>query len=216
MKFTVQSALIVALGLLVLWQARALSLVQERLAKVEQTVANESADRAARSSDGERRTRRDRRQSRGDVANETANASSKLRSDPPFASSSNPDDPENATVIEAAVAEEVERRESERKQDERDGWVSIAAQRFEMQLETVADDHNLSAAVQNQVLDILVDSAQQGIEIRQDVGAGELSLAEAKEEGADLRAETAEAVEELIGEPAAEALWAEMKGGGGR
>jgi hypothetical protein len=216
MKFTVQSALIAVLGLLLCLQGWTLSDVKARLAAVEQTLANESAEQVARSSRGATRTRRDRRQSRGDVATKTANASPKLRADAPLAASTNPNTSENATVIEAAVADEFERRESERKQAERDGWVSIAAQRFEMQLEAIADDHNLGLAVQNQVLDILVDSAQQGIDIRQDFGAGEVSLAEAKEEGAALKAETAEAVEELLGEPAAEALWAEMKGDGGR
>ena len=211
MKFTVQTAVIAALGVLVFWQAWALSDVKARLAAVEVGLEEASTSRTARTRNAP--DREDRRQSRRDRSESTG---SERRSAARSRTSSEPDDGENdATVIESAVEEAIERHDAERKQDQREGWTAVATQRFEAQVEEVGEEYNLSVAVQNQVVDILVDGMQAGMDLRHDVGTGELTYAEAKEEGAALKEDTADTVSELIGEDAAEALWSDMKSGGG-
>ena len=212
MKFTVQTAVIGALGLLVCWQAWALSDVKARHAAVEVSLEEASTSRTARTRSSAP-DREERRQSRRDAPEST---SSERRSASRSQTSANRDESENnATVIESAVEEAIERHDAERKQDQREGWTAVATQRFEAQVEEVGEEYNLSVAVQNQVVDILVDGMQAGMDLRHDVGSGELTYAEAKEEGAALKQDTADTVTELIGEDAAEALWSDMKSGGG-
>jgi hypothetical protein len=57
---------------------------------------------------------------------------------------------------------------------------------------------------------------QQGYSLRHEVSSGDLSYKDAKLEGAALKEETAAIVAELMGDDAAEALYADMESEGGR
>ncbi len=212
MKFTIQSALLAGLSVTIVWQAWALSDVKTRLAAVEASVSETGAStkatvrsndrsRSARSGNVVRATDADRKSRSGDVRSE--GRVSQEESD------------DDVTVIQAEIEEAVERKLAERKKDDRAGWMSIAAQRYEMQVSEVGEEYDISIDVQNKVIDILVDGMHAGIAIREDIASGEITYAEAKQEGAALKEETAETVSDLIGEEAAEALWEDMKSGGG-
>ena len=69
---------------------------------------------------------------------------------------------------------------------------------FDLQIAMGAGSYELDSAVQDQVLEILVESTRAGIQLRTDVGEGRMGGAEAKKQGEKLKAETGARVCEIL------------------
>jgi hypothetical protein len=212
MKFNVQTTLIAGLCVLVSWQSWSLSEVQDRLAVIEATDGGKAV--ASNSAQSETRGKRGKRanQQRGFEA-QTPNVSlrSETTSDDPTTVM-----PESEEVIREEVSQQIEQRDAERRQKRIENWTNMATQRYQDQVATIGEEYNVNSATQEQVVDLLVDSMQQGYSLRHEVSSGDLSYKDAKLEGAALKEETAAIVAELMGDDAAEALYADMESEGGR
>tara|TARA_B110000444_G_C18612388_1_gene488265 strand:- start:86 stop:727 length:642 start_codon:yes stop_codon:yes gene_type:complete len=212
MKFNVQTTLIVGLCGLVAWQSWSLSDVNDRLTVIE--ASGEKMATAAKSTTSEPRGKRGRRANRQrgfEAQSPSASMRTETTSDAPAEIM-----PESEDVIRDVVSQQIEQRDAEKRQERIEKWTNRATERFQDQVSTIAEEYNVNAATQEQVVDALVDSMQQGFAIRKDVSSGELSYKDAKLEGAALKEDTAATVADMIGEDAAEALWDEMESEGGR
>ena len=212
MKFNVQTTLIVGLCGLVAWQSWSLSDVNDRLDAIEASGTKMTA--AAKSTASEARGKRGRRANRQrgfEAQSPSASMRTESPSDAPVQIM-----PESEDAIRDVVSQQIEQRDAQKRQERIEKWTNRATERFQDQVSTIAEEYNVDAATQEQVVDALVDSMQQGFAIRKDVSSGELSYKDAKLEGAALKEDTAAAVADMIGEDAAEALWDEMESKGGR
>lgn len=212
MKFNVQTTLIAGLCVLVSWQSWSLSEVQDRLTVIESTDGGKAV--AANSTQSETRGKRGKRANR-QRGFEAQAPSASLRSE---TTRDDPTEimPESEEVIREEVSQQIEQRDAERRQKRIENWTNMATQRYQDQVATVGEEYNVNSATQEQVVDALVDSMQQGISLRHEVSSGDLSYKDAKLEGAALKEDTAAIVAELIGDDAAEALYADMESEGGR
>lgn len=127
------------------------------------------------------------------------------------ASSATPSTPEEQEALVDIIEQTLEERETERKEAEVAQWLSMAQEGLELKVEAVAESYPIPSSTQEDIVDLMVDGMAAGIDLKQRVQEGSLSVRDAKAEGQALREETAAAITELIGEEAAEALWEEME-----
>ena len=122
---------------------------------------------------------------------------------------------EAAALVEDAVEEAVERKADERKTEEVDQYMKMAEDSMRVEVEDLAEDHDLTEAQVNQVVDLLVQGMYEGHELREDLKAGTITMRQAKEEGEVIKEEYADALTEILGEEAYEALGKRFYGEGG-
>ena len=121
---------------------------------------------------------------------------------------------EGAPVTDEAIADVVEdtfeRKAAEKKRDEVNRWFANATEHHQDLLEQVGETHGLSDETLADALDVFIGAWERGAEIKEEVHEGTMNWADAKAEGAALRTETGASVTDILGEEAAEDLWARM------
>jgi len=121
---------------------------------------------------------------------------------------------EGAPVTDEAIADVVEqtldRKAAEKKKLEVNRWFANATEHHQNLLEQVGETHDLPEDTLADALDIFIGAWERGAEIKEEVHEGTMNWADAKAEGAALREETGATVTEILGEAAAEDLWALM------
>lgn len=113
--------------------------------------------------------------------------------------------------MRVAVEEAIARREQERRTEKRESWVSIISESMDLSIAEVAETYDIAPETQAEVLAILTDSVRSGMELRSELEQGSIGVLEARDRGAELKSTTADEVTALIGEEAADELWAELE-----
>lgn len=109
-----------------------------------------------------------------------------------------------ADMVEQTLA----RKEAEKKKLEVNRWFANATEHHQKLLEQVGETHDLPEETLADALDVFIGAWERGAEIKEEVHEGTMNWADAKAEGATLREETGATVTEILGEDAAEDLWA--------
>lgn len=113
---------------------------------------------------------------------------------------------ELAKVVERAMS----KRDNEQKERRFQQRMAMMEESLTMQFDELAESYDLTVDQEEMATQLILASMEQGMDLRMQVGEGTISMMEAKEEGAAIKEETNQGVVELIGEEAAEALWAIM------
>jgi hypothetical protein len=119
-------------------------------------------------------------------------------------------DPATQNAIANMVEQTLDRKAAEKKNLEVNRWFANATEHHQDLLEQVGETHDLSEDTLADALDIFIGAWERGAEIKEEVHEGTMNWADAKAEGETLREETGGKVTEVIGEAAAEDLWALM------
>ncbi len=117
-------------------------------------------------------------------------------------------DAPTADAIADMVEQTLARKEAEKKNLEVNRWVANATEHHQKLLEQVGETHDLPEETLSDALDVFIGAWERGAEIKEEVHEGTMNWADAKAEGAALREETGDTVTEILGEDAAEDLWA--------
>ena len=200
MKFSIHTAVIALMGTIIVWQAWALSDLKQRIAEFEASpeAFNETT---ARTQAPERKADQQGTQR----ATPMELTRSENVSEQPEASEVDAD-------IEAQIEETVEWELAERKRKERESLMEIIGGKYAKRVDTLTETYPLSDEIHAALMDTLLEGVHAGLVIREEVAAGELTMLEARQEGAVLHQETEDAVIDLIGQEAADALYDQVKG----
>ena len=90
--------------------------------------------------------------------------------------------------------------------------MEIIGGKYAKRVDTLTESYPLSDEIHAALMDTLLEGVHAGLVIREEVAAGELTMLEARQEGAALHQETQDAVVDLIGQEAADALYDQVKG----
>ena len=192
-----------AVLLLVLGQAWSLRNLREEVRELKASTQTERASEDARAAP--RATRGGERGQRGVERRSVAapEAARTRAATERSASGGSADEEELARVVERAMS----KRDNEQKERRFQQRMTMMEEGLTMQFEELSEIHELTVDQEEQAMQLILASMEQGMDLRMQVGEGTISMMEAKEEGAAIKEETNQGVVELIGEDAAEALW---------
>ncbi len=118
--------------------------------------------------------------------------------------------PVSDDTIADMVKETIERHQAERHRDHVNRWFANATEHHQNLLAEVGKTHDLSDETLADALDVFIGAWERGAEIKEEVHEGTMNWADAKAEEEALRTETKASVTDILGEDAAEDLWARM------
>ena len=200
MKFSMHTAVIALMGTIIVWQAWALSDLKQRVAEFEADAAQVSETTTRAQAPERKAHRRGSQRATSMELTRDKNAPNQ------------PDASEIEADIEAQIEETVEWELAERKRKERESLMEIIGGKYAKRVDTLTETYPLSDEIHAALMDTLLEGVHAGLVIREEVAAGELTMLEARQEGAALHQETQDAVVDLIGQEAADALYDQVKG----
>lgn len=196
-----------ALGAALVWQVGQTRGLSERIATLEAQPASGAAP-ASTSGGGEVRGFAARSDERKAMRAAVAEAASAARAE-------GMDEEQVAELVETRMEEMLDAREARQRDEQTQQWLSQASEGTLIQIEKLAEEHQLSEQAVAQAHEIVVDSLYFTVDLKQSLSDGDISVRQAQEDGNEYLADMRSELVKVMGEEATEELgWAIRPGMG--